>query len=442
MVTSSPSVPLPAAEGKGRADSGVSFRAMRNEARGSALWATRWRATSRGTSCPFWAREAVDEEHGGFLGFLSEAGVPDPLAPKGGVLCARILWTYSAALRRTGDPGHRRMADRAFDELRGRFWDAEHGGTYWMLDGSGRPLSDRKQTYALAFSLYGLAEYHRATGSAAALERAVELHRAIEAHASDPAHGGYWEARARDWGPLADVRLSEKDQNAPKSMNTHLHVMEGYANLLRAWDDPGLRERLRALVELHLDRILDPATGHLLLFFDERWAPVSRMISYGHDIEASWLLVEAAEAAGDRALVERAKAAAVRLARVDPRRGRGRGARRGVRGAARGRASRRREALVDAGGGGGGLPERLRAHAGGAVPRRGGAGLGLRRALPDRPRPRRVALAGAARRHADPGAAQGGALEVPVPQLPRRLRSDRPRRPPHPLTRHSEGASC
>jgi mannobiose 2-epimerase len=265
---------------------------------------------------PFWAREVVDEEHGGFLGFLSAEGVPEPLAPKGGVLCARILWVYSAAMRRTGNAGHRRMADRAFDELRGRFWDAEHGGTYWMLDGFGRPLSDRKQTYALAFSLYGLAEYHRATGSAEALERAVSLFRTIEAHASDPAHGGYWEARARDWGPLADVRLSDRDENAPKTMNTHLHVMEAYANLLLAWDDPVLRERLGALVLLHLARILDPATGHLALFFDERWQPASRIVSYGHDIEASWLLVEAAEAVGDRALVDRAKAAAVLLARA------------------------------------------------------------------------------------------------------------------------------
>jgi cellobiose epimerase len=265
---------------------------------------------------PFWAREAVDEENGGFVGLLSEDGVPDTRAPKGGVLCARILWAYSAALRRFGDAAHRRMADRAFDELCGRFWDAEHGGTYWMLDTHGRPLSDRKQTYALAFSLYGLAEYHRATGSRPALERAVALYRAIEAHASDPADGGYWEARGRDWGPLADVRLSDKDENAPKSMNTHLHVMEGYANLLRAWDEPGLRARLRALVELHLDRILDPATGHLLLFFDARWAPVSRSISHGHDIEASWLLPEAAEAVGDRPLVERARAAALVLARA------------------------------------------------------------------------------------------------------------------------------
>jgi mannobiose 2-epimerase len=265
---------------------------------------------------PFWAREAVDREGGGFHGYVSDEGVADPLAPRGGVLCARILWTWSAAFRDTGDEAHRATADRAFAYLRDRFFDREHGGTYWMLDHEGRPVADRKQTYALAFSVYALAEYHRATGSADALERATSLFRAIERHAADPGDGGYWEARARDWSPLEDVRLSDKDLNAPKSMNTHLHVMEAYANLLRAWEGPGLRGRLRDVVALHLDRIVDPQAGRLLLFFDERWTPVSRMVSYGHDIEASWLLVEAAEAAGDPALLERAKAAAVRMARV------------------------------------------------------------------------------------------------------------------------------
>jgi len=269
-----------------------------------------------GNVLPFWIREAVDEAGGGFVGYVSDEGVADPLAPKGGVLCSRILWTYSAALRRTGDEAHRRMADRAFASLLDGFWDREHGGTYWMLDHAGRPLADQKQTYALAFGLYALAEYHLATGSGEALARAIALYRAIEAHAADPERGGYWEARARDWSPLEDVRLSDKDLNAPKSMNTHLHLMEGYANLLRAWDDPGLRQRLRALVALHLDRIVDPATSHLLLFFDEGWRPVSRMVSYGHDIEAGWLLREAAEAAAEHGLVERAKAAAVRMARV------------------------------------------------------------------------------------------------------------------------------
>jgi cellobiose epimerase len=265
---------------------------------------------------PFWIREAVDETHGGFRGYVSDEGVASPLAPKGGVLCARILWTYSAALRRTGDAAHRGMADRAYAYLRDRFFDPEHGGTYWMLDHAGRPLADRKQTYALAFSLYGLAEYHRATGSAEALERAVGLYRSIEGRAADPVHGGYWEARARDWGRLDDVRLSEKDLNAPKSMNTHLHVMEAYANLLRAWEDPGLRERLRALVALHLERIVDPASGHLVLFFDERWQGLSSTVSFGHDIEASWLLVEAAELTSDAALLQRARATARRMARV------------------------------------------------------------------------------------------------------------------------------
>ncbi|HSD26905.1 MAG TPA: AGE family epimerase/isomerase [Vicinamibacteria bacterium] len=265
---------------------------------------------------PFWIREAVDEQHGGFRGYVSDEGVASPLAPKGAVLCARILWAYSAALRRTGDDAHRRMADRAFAYLRGRFLDPEHGGTYWMLDHAGRPLADRKQTYALAFGLYGLAEYRRATGSAQALEHAIGLYRSIEAHAWDGAHGGYWEARARDWGRLEDVRLSDKDLNAPKSMNTNLHVAEAYANLLRVWDDPGLRERLRALVSLHLDRIVDPSSGHLVLFFDERWQGLSCTVSFGHDIEASWLLVDAAQAAGGEALLQRARATARRVARV------------------------------------------------------------------------------------------------------------------------------
>jgi mannobiose 2-epimerase len=269
-----------------------------------------------GNVLPFWMREAVDEERGGFVGLVSDEGVRDATAPRGGVLCARILWAFSAAYRRTGDPAHRRLAERALAELVSRFWDERHGGTYWMLDAAGKPLADRKQTYALAFSVYALAEHHLATGSGEAQERAIALHRAIEAHAAEPTGGGYWEARARDWSPLDDVRLSEKDRNAPKSMNTHLHVMEAYATLLRAWPDPALRERLRECVRLHLDRILDAATSHLVLFFDERWTPLDRTVSYGHDVEASWLLVEAAEAAADPALLARARAAALRLARA------------------------------------------------------------------------------------------------------------------------------
>jgi len=265
---------------------------------------------------PFWMDRVPDEAQGGFHGLLAEDGTVDPAGPRGGVLNARILWTFAAAVLRYGDPAYRRMADRAFSFLLEHFWDEDHGGVYWMLDHEGCPGSDRKQTYHQAFALYGLAEHHRATGSAEALDRAVSLYRSIEEHAADRVHGGYLEARGRDWRPLEDVRLSEKDRNTPKSMNTHLHVMEAYANLLRAWDGEGLRDRLGALVESHLDRIVDPDSGHLLLFFDEAWGPVDRAVSYGHDIEASWLMVEAADVLGHPGLRERSAVMAEKIARA------------------------------------------------------------------------------------------------------------------------------
>ena len=270
----------------------------------------------RANVLPFWIARAPDETHGGFHGWIGDDLKVDRRAPKGGVLNSRILWTFAAAFRRYGDPAYLEMADRALAFLVERFWDEEHGGLHWMLDSEGRPLADRKQTYNIAFAVYALAEYARATGDAEARERAARLFRTLEEHAADAAGGGYWEARGRDWRPLEDVRLSDRDKNAPKTMNTHLHLMEAYTNLLGVGADPELRERLRALVVLHLDRILEPESGHLQLFFDEAWRPVDHTVSFGHDIEASWLLVEAAEAVGEEALLERARAAASTLARA------------------------------------------------------------------------------------------------------------------------------
>ncbi len=265
---------------------------------------------------PFWAGRTLDEVHGGFVGRIDGAHVVDARAPKSGILNARLLWTFSAALRALGEEACRPLADRACTELLGRFWDPVHGGVYWMLDHRGHLLDARKHIYGQAFALYGLSEYYRATGREDALRHAIALFRQIEHVAADRAHGGYIEAFSRDWVPLDDVRLSEKDADERKSMNTHLHVLEAYTTLYGIWPDPWLRERLEALLTLFLEVIIDPASGHLHLFFDEDWTPRSAIVSYGHDIEASWLLLEAADVLGMAPVRERVRTAALRMARV------------------------------------------------------------------------------------------------------------------------------
>lgn len=262
----------------------------------------------------YWATYTPDEVHGGFYGQLDNLNRPSPEAPKGAVLNARILWTFAAAYSHGQKPAHLAVARRAYAYLTTYFLDKEHGGVYWSVDYRGQPLDTKKQIYALAFSLYGLAEYYRATGEAAALGHAQALFAAIEAHSFDPARGGYLEALARDWQPLGDLRLSAKDANAQKTMNTHLHVLEAYATLYRVWPDARLRQQLKALLLDFADHIIDPKTQHLILFFDESWQPQPGALSYGHDVEAAWLLLEAAETLGEPGLLAHFRQAAVRLA--------------------------------------------------------------------------------------------------------------------------------
>lgn len=267
----------------------------------------------------YWMQYTVDEQEGGFIGRIDSKNLIHTDAPKGAVLNSRILWTFSAAGNLTGHAAYRAMADRAYGYIAGHFIDREYGGVYWSVDYTGQPLDTKKQVYALSFAVYGLSEYYRCRPVSAALEEAISLYRAIVQHSHDPRHGGYIEALTRDWQELADLRLSEKDANEKKSMNTHLHVLEGFANLYRVWPDDGLKEKITELVRLFLDHIIDAQTGHLILFFDDAWNPRSDTISYGHDIEAAWLVQEAAEVIGDAALVQEVKQRSVQVAEAAAR---------------------------------------------------------------------------------------------------------------------------
>ena len=263
---------------------------------------------------PFWMTHAVDETNGRLHAAVGNDLRVDKDAPRSAVLCARVLWTFSVAYRRFGEAAYLAMAEQTYDNLTHVFWDPEHGGLYWHVDHQGHPSSDRKHHYAQAFGIYGLSEFHRATGDSRSLELAQELFRLLETHAYDPVDEGYFEGSSRDWRPLADARLSDRDLDSRKSMNTMLHILEAYTNLLRVWDDGRLREQLECLVRTFANRILDTRTGHLKLFFDEHWQSLSEMASYGHDIEGSWLLCEATESSVDRALRDDAYRLAIVLA--------------------------------------------------------------------------------------------------------------------------------
>ena len=261
----------------------------------------------------FYINRTLDPINGGFYGLITNDLTVKDDAPKGLIQVTRILWAFAQAYRTFGNRTYRDIAQRADAYLLSNFWDDEFGGLFWMLDASGRPIETFKMVYGHAFGIYGLSEYALATGDPLSLAKAVELYRLLESHAVDQEHGGYWEACRSNWTPDPTLAVDTVKQPVLKSMNTHLHVMEAYTNLLRAWSDDSLRARLASLIRITIDKIVAPG-GHFVLHFDATWHRLNDHISYGHDIEGSWLLVEAAEGLGDPELLAKAEAVALKMA--------------------------------------------------------------------------------------------------------------------------------
>jgi mannobiose 2-epimerase len=262
----------------------------------------------------WWKHHAIDKKRGGFYGSVNNGNTPDASAPKGVVMTSRVLWAFSSAYSYTNDPGDLLIATRAWEYLRDHFIDRRYGGVFWSVDPVGEIHDDRKQIYGLAFCLYGLAEYYKIIEEEAVLTEAKKLCNYIEQYSWDKAKGGYIEAFTREWKVMDDLRLSEKDDNEKKTMNTHLHVIEAYANLYQVWPDPALKERIIEILDLFNRVIINSRSLHLDLFMDENWNVKSTLQSYGHDIEAAWLLQECAVIAEEPLYVDHFRKLATRLA--------------------------------------------------------------------------------------------------------------------------------
>ncbi len=247
----------------------------------------------------WWVANTQDLEQGGFYGEVDACNQPVKNASKGVILNARILWFFSEVARATGDARYSQCATRAFDYLLEYFHDKDQGGFYWELDASGQPINSKKQIYAQGFMIYGLCAYYQLSQNPLALAEALACFALIEKHGIDREREGYLEAFTCDWGLIEDLRLSEKDLNFPKSQNTHLHILEAYTSLYQLAPQVDVKAALRYNIEMFDRYMINRSNYHLRMFMDLDWQDFSPGFTYGHDIEAAWLIGRALDVLGD-----------------------------------------------------------------------------------------------------------------------------------------------
>ncbi|PMQ01814.1 MAG: N-acylglucosamine 2-epimerase [Dictyoglomus sp. NZ13-RE01] len=245
---------------------------------------------------PFW-ESLIDKKYGGFIGFVDFDLNRYPYAPKSCVLQTRILWFFSSAYNFKKDESLLEYAEHAYEFVINHIWDKEKEGLFWMVNHDGSSLDTRKHVYAQAFGIYALSEYYSAVKDSKALDLAIKLFEILENKCRDDY--AYWEEFERDWTKKENIILGEYNVKPIRSMNSLLHILEAYTNLYKVWKDPFLKERLINIINLFKDKIYNFESNHFEVFLDSNWTPQIPAISYGHDIEGTWLLDLALETIGE-----------------------------------------------------------------------------------------------------------------------------------------------
>jgi mannobiose 2-epimerase len=242
----------------------------------------------------FWIKYGPDIRYGGFYGGLDRKSNPIPSRPKSLVQHARFLWSFSAAYRLDPQPVYQEMADRSFHFLQERFYDPAELGWYYLVSAKSQPLNKQKHLYGQSFVIYGLSEYFLAFGNEEALRLALDTFGVVDRFGHDSQWGGYQESFSEEWNPIPqhpDYGVS----GDKKTTNTHIHLLESFTNLYRASKDATVKNRLEELIELCVNTIIDTERECAYQFFERNWTPLPSPVSYGHDIELSWLLTEAGD---------------------------------------------------------------------------------------------------------------------------------------------------
>lgn len=251
---------------------------------------------------PFW-KNLRDETFGGYYGYMGQDLAVDKEAEKGCILHSRILWFFSEAAMVLGREDLRQEADHAYHFVHDICMDRKNGGIFWSMTHDGKPLDTTKHTYNQAFAIYALSSYYRLTGCADALADARALFALIEEKCTDEI--GYLEAFTADWGPESNEKLSENGVMAAKTMNTLLHVFEGYSGLYKAAGDAAVGKAMERILNIYENKIWSEEAQRQLVFFDENYNSIIDLYSYGHDIESSWLIDWGCALLSDEALYGR-----------------------------------------------------------------------------------------------------------------------------------------
>lgn len=250
-------------------------------------WQNEFRQELRDRIIPFW-QGLTDKEFGGYYGLLDFDLHLDKKAVKGCILNSRILWFFSSAYLCLKDPALLENAEHAYRFMLDHCVDGDMGGVYWSVNYDGSVCDDTKHTYNQAFAIYALAAYARATGKQEPIDLAWKIYEIIESKCRDK--DGYLEAFTCDFKPASNEKLSENGVMATRTMNTLLHVFEGYSGLYQATKDERLAARIREMMDIFVEKIYNTELHRQEVFFDADYHTLIDLHSYGHDIESAWLL--------------------------------------------------------------------------------------------------------------------------------------------------------